>query len=1023
MFIAPSQLGEGKISVSPEEFVRKWSAAELGERAAAQSHFIDLCHVLDEQAPTDADPAGEWYAFERGASKTTGARGWADVWKRDHFGWEYKRKGRDLDAAFVQLQQYALALENPPLLVVCGLDQFRIHTNWTNSVSERHDFALGDLREPAVRRKLKWVFSDPERLKPGKTRHTLTQEAAAEFAKLAHRLRERGHPSEAVAHFINRLVFCMFAEDVDLLPGKMFKRMLEHAYARPDEFATLARDLFRVMKDGGKIGFERVEWFNGGLFDDDTAFALEKTEIAIALKAAGMDWGEIDPSIFGTLFVRGLDPDKRSQLGAQYTDREKIMQIVRPVLTEPWAETWRTAKVAIEASLEAARKSNKPRERTKAREYAERRLAAFLDELRSFRVFDPACGSGNFLYLALLELKDLEHRASIEAELLGLPRGFPVIGPASVKGIEVNGYAADLARITIWIGEIQWMRRNGFDVSRNPILKPLENIEHRDALLNEDGTEATWPDADVVIGNPPFLGNKSMIKRLGLPYVANLRGAFSDRLGGGVDLVAYWFEKARALIETGKLKRAGLVATQSIRRGGNGSVLDRIASTTTIFNAWSDEPWVVDGADVRVSVISFGGSAPGVELRLDGKPCVKIHADLTGGDLDLSIARPLLENAGVSFQGTTKAGAFDVTGEQARDWLRLPANPNGRRNTDVVRPWLNGADVTGRPADRWIIDYGVEMTEREAEFYEAPFAHILAHVKAERLKVRRETYRTYWWRHAEPRPGLRKALKGLARFIVTPRVAKHRIFTWVDAGVVPDTRLVVVARDDDTTFGILQSRFHQIWSLRLGGRHGVGNDPQYTPSQGFETFPFPTHMTPNVPAAQYGRDGRAKAIAAAARHLYELRRAWLNPPELVKRLREVASGLPDRIVPKDAHAKIELEKLTLTNLYNKPPQWLVRAHRDLDAAVAAAYGWPADITDDTALTNLLQLNRTRAVAQEALPSKRKGKGQTPDDLRREPQMPLPIPGGRGKPRQPDLPLDEPLLVPSRRTSRSRKRAG
>lgn len=272
--------------MTPDQFIAKWKVAALKERSAAQSHFIDLCLMLDEPAPTDADPKGEWYAFERGATKTTGGEGWADVWKRGHFGWEYKGKRKDLDAAFAQLQQYALALENPPLLVVCDLDRFRIRTNWTNSVSQVHEFALDDLRDATVRQKLKWVLSDPERLKPGTTRQALTEQAAAEFAKLAQRLRERGHPSEAVAHFINRLVFCMFAEDVDLLPAKMFKRMLEHTLTQPDEFQALASDLFRAMKAGGRIGFEHVAWFNGGLFNDDAALPLDKDDIALTSRAA-----------------------------------------------------------------------------------------------------------------------------------------------------------------------------------------------------------------------------------------------------------------------------------------------------------------------------------------------------------------------------------------------------------------------------------------------------------------------------------------------------------------------------------------------------------------------------------------------------------------------------------------------------------------------------------------------------------------------------------------------------------------
>jgi type II restriction/modification system DNA methylase subunit YeeA len=368
--------------MTPDEFITKWKAVELKERSAAQSHFVDMCRMLDEPTPTDADPTGEWYCFERGATKSTGGEGWADVWKRGHFGWEYKGKRKDLNAAFAQLQQYALALENPPLLVVCDLDRFIIHTNWTNSVSQAHEFALADLRDASIRQKLKWVLSDPERLRPGQTRQSLTEQVAGEFAKLAQRLRERGHKPEAVAHFINRLVFCMFAEDVELLPNRMFKRMLEHAYTRPDEFETLASDLFKAMERGGRVGFEHVEWFNGGLFDDSLALPLTKEEVALTLRAANLDWAEIDPSIFGTLFERGLDPDKRSQLGAHYTDRDKIMLIVEPVITRPWLAEWQHTKAEIENALAKAAATKNKGARTRAHDQATSNYRAFLDRLR-----------------------------------------------------------------------------------------------------------------------------------------------------------------------------------------------------------------------------------------------------------------------------------------------------------------------------------------------------------------------------------------------------------------------------------------------------------------------------------------------------------------------------------------------------------------------------------------------------------------------------------------------------------------
>jgi len=322
--------------MTPEAFVTKWKAVELKERSAAQSHFNDLCNMLNEPAPIDADPTGDWFAFERGASKTTGGDGWADVWKRGFFGWEYKGKRKNLNAAFAQLQQYALALENPPLLVVSDMNRFRVHTNWTNTVSQVHEFALDDLLDVEPRQKLKWVLSEPEKLRPHKTRQALTEGAAGEFAALAQRLRARGHAPEQVAHFVNRLIFCMFAEDVDLLPKKLFSRMLTSALSKPDQFEHRAQDLFRAMKTGGEAAWESIDWFNGGLFDDDSALPLDKDDLALAIKASALDWGEIDPSILGTLFERGLDPDKRSQLGAHYTDRDKIMLVVEPVIVLPW---------------------------------------------------------------------------------------------------------------------------------------------------------------------------------------------------------------------------------------------------------------------------------------------------------------------------------------------------------------------------------------------------------------------------------------------------------------------------------------------------------------------------------------------------------------------------------------------------------------------------------------------------------------------------------------------------------------
>lgn len=972
--------------MTPDQFITKWKAVELKERSASQSHFIDLCNVLDEPTPTDADPKGEWYCFERGASKTTGGEGWADVWKRSHFGWEYKGKRRDLNAAFVQLQQYALALENPPLLVVCDMDRFRIHTNWTNSVSEVHEFALDDLRNAAIRQKLKWTLSDPDRLKPGKTREALTEEAAAGFATLAQRLRDRGHNPHVVAHFVNRLVFCMFAEDVDLLPNKMFRRMLEHAALRPPEFLDLARDLFAAMRQGGRVGFERVDWFNGGLFDNDDALSLEPEDIKLVLGVAKKDWSNIDPSILGTLFERGLDPDKRSQLGAHYTDREKIMQIVDPVIVRPLLAEWELTKARIAAAMERveAARTRRPTKQAEARRVhaaarreeeaasreAQQLYAGFIERLRNVRVLDPACGSGNFLYLALRALKDIEHRANLDAESLGLGRFSPIVGPEGLMGIEINPFAAELARITVWIGEIQWMRRNGFDASRNPILRPLDTIECRDAVLNPDGTEASWPSAEFIIGNPPFLGAKLMKRRLGPEYTDRLRTAYKERLRGFTDLVCYWFEKARGEIAAGRTKRAGLVATSSIRGGTNRPVLDAIARTLTIEEAWGEQPWTIEGARVEVSLVCFCDPVLNPEqLRLDGLAVPKINADLTSG-VDLTRASVLPENAGMSFLGIQTSGPLDIPGDLARQWLQLPSNPNRRHNREILRPYWNGDDVTGRPRDRWLIDLPLGLSEAEAARYETAYEYLksarydpskptdLRTLPEARSTARDAHARTRWWEPYWPRPEMRGRIQQLPRYIVTTETSEHRLFVWLSYPVLPDKNLIVLARDDDTAFGILHSRFHELWALRLGT--SLEDRPRYTSTTTFATFPFPDGLTLDQPATAYAANQKAKRIAAAARILAQLRDNWLNPPELVHREPEVVAGLPDRLVP--IGSRDELRRRTLTELYNIRPAWLATAHRELDEAVADAYGIPAGASDDAALSFLLELNQARAKA-------------------------------------------------------------
>ncbi len=834
--------------MTPHEFIDKWSSSTLRERQGSQEHFIDLCRLLDAPTPAEADPKGEWYAFDMGAMKTGGGDGWADVWKRGCFAWEYKSPGKDLAAALKQLKLYQGALHNPPLLIVCDMEKIEVHTAWTNMVQETHVFTFKDLLDGRRLALLKTAFSETEveAFRPGRRRADLTADVARDFVTLAQNLRERGHDAEKVAHFVNRMVFCMFAEDVGLLPDKLFSKLLKVSATRPDSFQKNAGRLFGQMRQGGDFDLSLIEWFNGGLFDDDFAIPLQRDDIRIAQRAAEQDWSSIDPSIMGTLFERGLDPDKRSQLGAHYTDPDKIMMIIAPVVIAPLAREWEDVKAAIVVEMEKRAAAKAPGARTQSFNRAKALKSGFLERLKNFRILDPACGSGNFLYMGLKALKDIELRVNTECETLGLPRDFPAVGPENMLGIEINTFAAELARVSVWIGEIQWMREHGFDAARNPILKPLDTIQCRDALLNADGTEANWPPVDVIIGNPPFLGGKRLRDGLGDATVDGLFAAFDGRVPAEADLVCYWFAMARGQIEAGRTTRAGLVSTNSIRGGANREVLDDIAASGRIFEAWSDEPWIVEGAAVRVSITCIDGNGAENGLRLDGQPVARINPDLTSTATNLTQAARLLENAGVAFMGDTKGGAFDIPGELAREWLALPLNPNGRPNSDVLKPWMNGMHVTRRTADKWIIDFGSNMGEGEAALYEAPFQHVLKQVRPIRIQNNREAYATLWWRHVEPRPGMMRRGENLKRWLVTPEVSRHRVFAWLDHKILPDHKLQVITRDDDICFGILVSRIHLAWSLRLGSWHGVGNDPRLYDWNHLRNLPLP-----RGPDAQY----------------------------------------------------------------------------------------------------------------------------------------------------------------------------
>ena len=577
------------------DFVNKWRNAGLTERAGAQMHFLELCDVLVEAHPASEDSSGATYTFEKGGTTIEGKQGFADVWKRGCFGWEYKGKHKDLTVAYQQLLKYREDLENPPLLVVCDLELFEIHTNFTGTAKQVYRFSLGDLLKnqatadcklPPIE-VLRAVFTDPARLRPDRSAADVTEMAAAEFATLADSLRARGVDPQRAAHFLMRLLFCLFAEDIGLLPPKLFSVLLERTRHRPADFKTRLAQLFAAMATGGAFGADDIAHFDGDLFTDAEVFDLSTNDIETLLRVSALDWSSIEPAIFGTLFERSLDPDKRSQLGAHYTSRDDIMLIVEPVLMAPLRRRWVEVKAKAEKLLEKA-KTGKAGAK-KLENDLRNLLLGFVDELSHIRVLDPACGSGNFLYVSLKSLLDLWKEVSVYASTHGLPGLLPYqVRPSQLYGIEINVYAQELASVVVWIGYIQWLHDNGFGVPPSPILQRLHNIRRMDAVLNHDEqgqiVEPEWPDADVIIGNPPFLGGKRLRTGLGDSYVEALFHLYQGRVPPEADLVTYWFEKARGLVESKRAKRVGLLATQSIRAGQTSRCCS--ASSTRAIFSW-----------------------------------------------------------------------------------------------------------------------------------------------------------------------------------------------------------------------------------------------------------------------------------------------------------------------------------------------------------------------------------------------------------------------------------------------------
>ena len=876
----------------------------------------------------------------------------------------------------------------------------------------RYRLSLDDLRDDAVRARLHAIWTDPHSLDPAKVAARVTREVAGHLAALGRSFEGQGHQPEDVARFLMRCLFTMFAEDVDLIPHGSFTALLHKLRGTPDMADTVLAGLFRAMDKGEKSEtlLIKLKQFNGFLFKDATALPLNALQLGLLIEAASHDWREVEPAIFGTLLERALDKRQRHKLGAHYTPRAYVERLVMPTVIEPLRADWRDVQAA---ALILANQGKLGDARAEVR--------AFHRQLCDIRVLDPACGSGNFLYVALELMKRLEGEVIALMRDLGEEQGAlslagHTVDPHQFLGLELNPWAAAVAELVLWIGYLQWhFRTHGKASPAEPVLRDFRTIENRDAVLDwqsrterRDGNgalvtrwdgigttrhpvtgepvpdpqartqvwdylkprPAKWPEATFIVGNPPFIGASRMRDALGDGYTEALWQAY-PKMPRSADLVMFWWEKA-ALAARGykpgkgkDTRRFGLITTNSLRQTFNRAVLEPHLSDPktplSLIFAIPDHPWVDagEGAAVRIAMtVAEAGKREGrlfnvasedkgteeaegrhVEFNMDRG---MIFANLrTGADVAGSVA--LKANERLGYRGMQLIGAgFIVTPAEARA-LGLGTVPGLERH---IRAYRNGRDLTASPRGVMVIDlFGLTEAEVRSR-YPAVYQHVLDNVKPERDQNNRDSYKRNWWIHGEPRKDMRPTLEGLPRYIATVETTKHRTCQFLGAETLPDNMLIAIGLDDAAQLAILSSRFHVVWALAAGGRLGYGNDPRYNKSRCFDPFPFPeTTEAQKTRLRALGEDLDAHRKARAAEH------PKLTLTGMYNCLEKLRAG--QRIEGRDRE------------VYDQGLIGILRdLHDQIDAATADAYGWPADLSDDAILQNLVTLNRTRA-AEEA----------------------------------------------------------
>ncbi|MGD9871876.1 MAG: class I SAM-dependent DNA methyltransferase [Thauera sp.] len=1053
---ASPQTTDSPAPAALDTFIARWQRAGGSERANYQLFLTELCELLGLPRP---DPAGDdtrdnAYVFERRVVMRqpdgSANNGFIDLYRRGAFVLEAKQTGRALDSsgwdkamlrAHNQADHYARALPadegRPPFILVTDVGRnIELYAEFSRSGAtytpypdpRSHRIRLEDLRRDDIRQRLRDVWLDPLALDPARRSARVTREIADRLASLARSLEATGHAPQQVAGFLMRALFTMFAEDVGLLPPRAFTELLESLKGEPHTFAPMLEHLWQNMNSGGfsPILRNKVLRFNGGLFSEASAIPLDRDQLELLLKASAADWRYVEPAIFGTLLERALDARERHKLGAHYTPRAYVERLVLPTVIEPLRAEWRE----VQAAALTYEQQGKHRE-------AVAEIRTFHRHLCAVRVLDPACGSGNFLYVTLEHLKRLEGEVLNLLHDLGESQGLlelegVTVDPHQFLGLEINPRAARIAEMVLWIGYLQWhFRTHGSVNPPEPVLRDFRNIEHRDALIEYEREEpvvdeagrpvtrwdgityrkspitgedipdeaaqvvqmryvnprkAEWPQADYIVGNPPFIGAATMRRALGDGYVDAVRRTWPE-VPESADFVMYWWHIASETVRAEKARRFGFITTNSIKQTFNRRVVQaqlEAKNPLSLAFAIPDHPWVdaADGAAVRIAMtVGAGGAQEGrlLEVRAESETeqdavdvslvarTGKLFADLKTG-ADVAGVSALQSNLGISSPGVKLHGAgFIVTPDEAAA-LGLGTIEGVERH---IRAYRNGRDLADRSRGVFVIDlFGLDSDEARRRF-PAICQWLLERVKPER-DAKSQTkdgagYARLWWLFGKPRQDLRRMLMRLPRYIATIETTKHRIFQFLDASILPDNMLISLADADAYPLGVLSSRIHVRWALAAGGT--LEDRPRYNKSVCFETFPFPD-PTPSQSA-------RIRDLAEQL-DAHRKRQQALHPELTLTGMYNVLEKLRagDTLTPKER----TIHEQGLVSV-------LRELHDALDSAVFEAYGWsdlaaqlvgkPGATTplpdkpeaqaaaEEELLRRLVELNAARA-AEEAL---------------------------------------------------------